>query len=66
MATDTVRSRMILELPTHVQMAIKLRAVKKGMTTGAVVCEAIQKVFESDIQEAKNALAESKPAKHAD
>jgi len=62
MATKhTERSRMIVDLPTDVQMAIKLRAVKSNMTTGAVVCEAVQKAFLKDVQEARNVLAETKP-----
>ena len=52
------RSRMIVDLPTEVQMAIKLRAVKANMTTGAVVCVAVKQVFGGDIEEAKTAIAE--------
>lgn len=52
------RNRMIVDLPSDVQMAIRLRAVKSNMTTGAVVCQAVQHVFGSDVQEAKVALAQ--------
>lgn len=52
------RGRMILDLPPLFQMAIRLRAVKNGMTTGEVVAIAVQKTFEEDIVEAKQALAE--------
>jgi hypothetical protein len=59
------RARMIVDLPSEVQMAIRLRAVKSNMTTGAVVCLAVQQAFGNDVQEAKAALAEqhgSKPS----
>ena len=63
MATENPeRNRMIVDLPSDVQMAIKLRAVKSNMTTGAVVCEAVQKAFGKDILEARSALAEAKSA----
>jgi len=54
---------MIVDLPSDVQMAIKLRAVKGNSTTGAVVCEAIQKTFSKDIQEARSVLAETNAKK---
>jgi hypothetical protein len=64
MATErTERNRMIVDLPSEVQMAIKLRAVKANTTTGAVVSEAVQNYFAKDVQEAKAVLAETKPAK---
>jgi hypothetical protein len=53
---------MIVDVPSDVQMAIKLRAIKGGMTTGAVVCEAVQKVFATELEEAKIALATQKPS----
>ena len=52
------RNRMILEIPSEVQMAIRLRAVKSNMTTGDVVREAVQHRFGKDIEEARAALAE--------
>jgi hypothetical protein len=52
------RNRMIVDLPSEVQMAIRLRAVKSNTTTGNVVCEAVQRAFASDVAEAKAALAE--------
>jgi hypothetical protein len=59
MQTDeTERTRMIVDLPSEVQMAIKLRAVKRSTTTGAIVCEAVQLAFGQDIEEARAALAE--------
>jgi hypothetical protein len=57
-AENTERNRMIVDLPAEVQMAIKLRAVKGDMTTGAVVSEAVKQVFGRDIDEAKAALAD--------
>lgn len=44
---------MIVELPPEVQMAIRLRAVKAGMTTGEVVAEAVRLTFPADVEEAK-------------
>lgn len=54
------RGRMIFELPSEVQMAIKIKAVKSSMTTGEVVCEAVTQVFGSYVEEAKAALSERK------
>jgi hypothetical protein len=59
------RNRMILELPSEVQMAIRLRAVKSNATTGEVVCEAIQHRFGRDVEEARAALAEKDQPKSA-
>lgn len=53
-----VRSRMIVDVTPEVHMAIKLRAVKDGITTGEVVCRAIEQVFPDDIEEAKEVLKE--------
>jgi len=58
MANDNDRNRMIVDVPSDVQMAIRLRAVKSQTTTGAVVCEAVQQVFGKELQEAKTVLAE--------
>lgn len=55
----TERTRMIVDIPREVQMAIRLRAVKDGITTGAVVEDAIFRVFRQDIDEAKVAIAEA-------
>jgi hypothetical protein len=52
------RNRMIVDLPSEVQLAIRLRAVKSGTTTGNVVCEAVQSTFANDVEEARAALAE--------
>lgn len=52
------RKRMILDLPKIIQMAIKIRAVKRKTTTGAVVQEAIETIFPNDIADAKLAIAE--------
>jgi hypothetical protein len=60
------RNRMIVDLPSDVQMAIRLRAVKTSTTTGDVVCQAVQKVFSTDVQEARAVLAqhqEEKPSR---
>ena len=57
-AESADRTRMIVDLPSEVQMAIKLRAVKRSTTTGAIVCEAVQMAFGQDIEEARVALAE--------
>lgn len=50
--------RMIVELPREVQMAIRLRAVKSGMTTGEVVSEAIQRTFPEELKQSKQTLRE--------
>ncbi len=47
------RNRMIVDLPSEVQLAIRLRAVKSSTTTGAVVCEAVHRAFARDVEEAK-------------
>jgi hypothetical protein len=57
---NTERNRMIVDLPSEVQMAIRLRAVKSNTTTGAVVCEAVHQAFAKDIEEARAALAEQR------
>ena len=57
-ASKAERNRMMIDLPPEVQMAIRIRAAKSHATTGAVVCEAIEKVFGKYIQEAKAALVE--------
>jgi hypothetical protein len=57
------RNRMIVDLPSEVQMAIRLRAVKSNTTTGAVVCEAMQRTFGNDLEEARAALAEQQSPK---
>lgn len=56
------RTRMIFDVTPDVQMAIKLRAVKTGTTTGEAVAEAIRATFPADIEEARKALAELKRA----
>lgn len=45
--------RMFFDVTPEIQMAIRLRAIKAGMTTGEVVTEAITIVFNEDILEAK-------------
>lgn len=44
---------MILGVTPEVQMAIKLRAVKSGCTTGQVVEEAIRSSYPNDVKEAE-------------
>ncbi len=51
--------RMIFDLPPEIQMAIKLRAIKNDVTTGAIVAEAIIATFGSDFEEAKQVLADT-------
>jgi hypothetical protein len=62
-AENQERNRMIVELPSEVQLAIRLRAVKSSTTTGDVVCEAVQRTFAKDVEEAKAALAEQRHSK---
>lgn len=63
MAND--RNRMIVEILPEVQLAIKLRGVQNGVTTGYVVTEAMQRAFGEYIEEAKASLAkrQQKPQK---
>jgi hypothetical protein len=60
MADTYDRARMIFDLPSDVQMAIRLRAVKNAMTTGDVVSEAIQQAFGDDLTEARTVLADQR------
>ncbi len=60
MKNKPMRIRMIVDLPLEIQMAIKLRSVKNGVTTGAVVMEAVEKMFPADVIEAKAALKDAK------
>lgn len=46
------RTRMIVDLPLDIQMAIRLRAVKNGVKTGDIVAEAIRTAFPEDVREA--------------
>lgn len=50
------RSRMIFDLPPDVQLAIKLRALKDGMTTGEAVAQAIKTAYRDELAEAEKAL----------
>jgi hypothetical protein len=61
MPIESERSRMIVDLPSDVQMAIRLRAVKSNSTIGEVVCEAVTQSLGKDIEEARAVLAEKKP-----
>ena len=47
---------MILDLPKDVQMAIRLRAVKDGCTTGEVVERAVRQTYLNDVREAEEVL----------
>jgi len=51
------RTRMIFDVPREVQMAIRLRAVKAGMTTGDVVAAAIAQAFPDEVREAKETVS---------
>lgn len=46
------RTRMILEISPHIQMAIRLRAIKDDCTTGDVVTKAMEHYFKPDVDEA--------------
>jgi len=48
---------MIVDVTREVQMAIKLRAIKLGITTGAVVAQAIEIAFPDDLKEARHEKA---------
>lgn len=59
MSADVLtRTRMILDLPMDVQMAIRLRAVKDSITTGDVVRQAIVAKYAKDYEEAQSELAQ--------
>ena len=60
---STERTRMMIDLPAEVQMAIKLRAVKRNVTTGAVVALAMTQAFGEDVEEALSILAEQKKSR---
>jgi hypothetical protein len=49
---------MIVDIPPEIQMAIRLRGVKAGLTTGAVVEEAIKLAYASTVAQAKKVLKE--------
>lgn len=51
---------MIVDVPIEVQMAIRLRAVKAGISTGEVVAIAIRERFPHDLQEAYNTMKEQR------
>jgi hypothetical protein len=53
-------ARMIFDLPLEIQMAIKIRAVKSGCTTGDVVADAVTEWFAEDVAEAKRVLTDEK------
>ena len=55
------RNRMIFDLPTETQLAIRLRALKSSTTPAQVICEAMQRTFAPDLEEAKLILAEQNP-----
>lgn len=61
------RTRMIVDVPRDVQMAIKLRAVKNDWTTGDVVVAAIYHTYPVDVREAREELGmeQVKPKKGA-
>lgn len=58
--------RMIFDLPADIQMTIKLRAIKSNITTGAVVSEAINKIFNADLEEARAVLIAREDGEKAD
>lgn len=44
--------RVIFDLPADVQMAIRLRAIKSGQTTGGVIAEAVALTIPQELEEA--------------
>ena len=58
---DAKRSRMIVDVTPEIQMAIRLRAIKEGWTTGDVVAMAIRLRFPQDVDEAREAIKEPRP-----
>ena len=51
------RSRVVLELPLDVELAIRLRVAKTKTKPWEVVSAAIEKAYEDDIAEARRELA---------
>jgi hypothetical protein len=49
---------MIVDLPSFMQMAIRLTAVKNFITTGEVVKRAIENAFPKELAEARKIIAE--------
>lgn len=47
------RRRVIYDLPRDIQMAIRLRAVKDGVTNGQVIARAIELAFWNELGQAK-------------
>jgi hypothetical protein len=61
----TDRTRMVMNLPTYIQMAIRLRAIKARQTTGEAVTEAVRLFFPRECEEAANIyVAQKKRRKH--
>jgi hypothetical protein len=58
----TDRNRMIFALPPEVQLAIRIRATKDGVTTGEVVRRAVLLTWKADVIEARAILLERKGA----
>lgn len=52
--------RMPYAVPVEVHMAIRLRAIKRGMKTGDVVAEAIKQVLGPEVAEALAVLNQAK------
>ncbi len=52
------RTRMIVDLPKYVHIAIKLAAIKNDCTTGEVVEQAVRLCFLSDVAEAERIIKE--------
>lgn len=52
------RPRMIADIPTHVQMAIRLRAVKESVSTGDIIAKAVEHLYAQEIAEATAVLSE--------
>lgn len=54
------RSRMIFDLPREVQLAIRLTALKLGITTGKVLIRAVELTFPDDLRQAKEILTKKR------
>ena len=52
------KTRMIVDIPSEVQLAIKIGAVKTNSTTGEFVAKAVEGSFGRYVEEAKVTLAE--------
>ena len=52
--------RVILDLPSAIRLAIRLRATKSRLRTAQIVERAIRETFPEDVKDAERTIAERK------